>query len=88
MRPERLVVADPAVAGPDELAGPGLRLSATVADVAYRGVDLLVTAEATDPAGRPARLIADLRGVLPGAIVPGQKVSLGIAPEHLIALAS
>lgn len=88
VRPERLVVADPAVAGPDELAGPGLRLSATVADVAYRGVDLLVTAEATDPAGRPARLIADLRGVLPGAIVPGQKVSLGIAPEHLIALAS
>ncbi|MEZ5088264.1 MAG: ABC transporter ATP-binding protein [Micropruina sp.] len=33
--------------------------------------------------GRSARLIADLRGVLPGAIVPGQKVSLGIAPEHL-----
>lgn len=84
VRPEQLRVDAPG----DPDAGDGLRLEGAVTDVAYRGVDLLVTSEVTDPAGDRVRLVADVRGAGPGAFVPGQPVRLAIAPEHLITLAA
>ncbi|MFT3877199.1 MAG: ABC transporter ATP-binding protein [Propioniciclava sp.] len=82
VRPERLRLA-----GPDA-AGPGLVLPGTVADVAFRGVDLLVTSEVVDPSGARVRLTADLRGVPAGSITPGDPAGVSIAPEHLIPIAS
>ena len=84
VRPEQLRVG---AAGDPDAAGD-LLLDGTVTDVAYRGVDLLVTSEVTDPAGQAVRLVADVRGAGPGAFVPGQAVRLAIAPEHLIVLAA
>ncbi|MFT3859733.1 ABC transporter ATP-binding protein [Micropruina sp.] len=82
VRPERLGVGTP-----DDIATDGaLRLDGTVADVAYRGVDLLVTSDVTDPSGRQVRLVADLRGATAGAFAPGQPVRLSITPDHLIVL--
>ena len=81
IRPERLGLGD---AG----TGDGLRLEGTVTDVAYRGVDLLVTSEVTDPSGARVRLVSDVRGVTAGAYAPGQAVRLAIAQEHLIVLAA
>ncbi|WP_298131823.1 ABC transporter ATP-binding protein [Micropruina sp.] len=84
VRPERLVVGTP-----DDTPSDGaLRLDGTVADVAYRGVDLLVTSEVTDPAGQQVRLVADIRGATAGAFAPGQPVRLSITPDHLIVLAA
>lgn len=80
IRPERLRLG--------EEDGSGLRLEGTITDVAYRGVDLLVTSEVTDPSGARVRLVSDLRGVAADAFAPGQAVRLGIAHEHLIALAA
>ena len=82
VRPERLILD-----GPDA-AGAGLRLPGTVVDVAFRGVDLLVTSEVTDPSGRAVRLTADLRGVPDGSVRPGTLVTVTISPEHLIPIAS
>lgn len=73
--------------GPDSDAGTGLRLDGTVLDVAYRGVDLLVTTEVTDPGGARIRLLSDVRGAGPGTFAAGQQVRLSIAPEHLTVLA-
>ena len=79
IRPERLHLGD--------VAGDAVRLQATITDVAYRGVDLLVTSEVTDPSGERVRLVSDVRGVAAGTHAPGQTVQLSIAPEHLIVLA-
>ncbi len=82
VRPERLLVEAP------DAVGEGLLMPGTVVDVAFRGVDLLVTSEVTDPSGRPARLTADLRGVATGSIAPGDSVNVHVAPEHLISIAA
>ncbi|WP_285103524.1 ABC transporter ATP-binding protein [Promicromonospora sp. MEB111] len=60
VRPEHLRIV-PADAPLDGAADGGVVLDAVVVDVAYRGVDLLVTLDATDPAGAPVRLVADHR---------------------------
>ncbi|MFI2365104.1 ABC transporter ATP-binding protein [Promicromonospora sp. NPDC019610] len=68
VRPEhlRIVPASASLDGADGVVAGGAAdgdvvLDAVVADVAYRGVDLLVTLDAADPAGAPVRLLADHR---------------------------
>ncbi|MFI2486512.1 ABC transporter ATP-binding protein [Promicromonospora kroppenstedtii] len=60
VRPEHLRVL-PADTPLDGQADGAVVLDAVVRDVAYRGVDVLVTCEATDPAGATVRLVADHR---------------------------
>ncbi|MFD6443775.1 ABC transporter ATP-binding protein [Promicromonospora sp. NPDC060204] len=93
VRPEHLRIV-PANTPLDGVAGGtadgDVVLDAVVADVAYRGVDLLVTLDATDPAGAPVRLLADHRadhaatatGPAPSA---GDRVRL-LAPRARLAL--
>jgi putative spermidine/putrescine transport system ATP-binding protein len=83
VRPERLVVGAAGEGGDN-----ALRLNGTIADVAYRGIDLLVTTEVTDPSGQRVRLVADIRDAAPDSLAPGRAVGLTIAPDHLIVLAS
>ncbi|MFT4296602.1 MAG: ABC transporter ATP-binding protein [Micropruina sp.] len=84
VRPERLALGSPG----DATSAGVLRLDGLVTDVAYRGVDLLVTSEVTDPAGQRVRLVADIRGAGADAYAPGQPVALAVAPDHLILLAA
>ncbi|GAA2224766.1 hypothetical protein GCM10010413_18660 [Promicromonospora sukumoe] len=92
VRPEhlRIVPANAALDGAAGVSDGDVVLDAVVADVAYRGVDLLVTLDATDPAGAPVRLLADHRaehasaatGPAPSA---GDRVRL-VAPRARLAL--
>jgi putative spermidine/putrescine transport system ATP-binding protein len=90
VRPEhlRVVPADsPTDSTTETPADGGVVLDAVVRDVAYRGVDLLVTLDATDPAGTAVRLLADHRadtatGPAPSA---GDRVRL-LAPQARLAL--
>jgi ABC-type Fe3+/spermidine/putrescine transport system ATPase subunit len=101
VRPEhlRIVPADDGVggagAGGTESADGGVVLDAVVRDVAYRGVDLLVTLDATDPAGTAVRLLADHRadtatGPTPSAgdrvriLAPGARLAV-LGPEAAVA---
>ncbi|GAB2479652.1 hypothetical protein GCM10027063_21860 [Promicromonospora xylanilytica] len=82
VRPEHLRVA------PEGTAADGaVALDAVVRDVAYRGVDLLVTLDATDPTGAAVRLLADHRADAATGPVPaaGDRVRL-LAPETRLAL--
>ncbi|MFI6428340.1 ABC transporter ATP-binding protein [Promicromonospora sp. NPDC050880] len=88
VRPEHLRVV-PADTPLDGQADDAVVLDAVVRDVAYRGVDVLVTCEATDPAGTTVRLVADHRadhtaaGAGP-APAPGDRVRL-LAPTARLA---
>ncbi|MFD7024005.1 ABC transporter ATP-binding protein, partial [Promicromonospora sukumoe] len=92
VRPEhlRIVPANAPLDGAAGVSDGDVLLDAVVADVAYRGVDLLVTLDATDPAGAPVRLLADHRaehasaatGPAPSA---GDRVRL-LAPRARLAL--
>ncbi|WP_430784622.1 ABC transporter ATP-binding protein [Actinoplanes sp. G11-F43] len=62
----------------------GERLDATVVSTAYRGVDLLVTVEAVDGAGRTVRLVADVRNS--AAVEPGTRTTVSADPAHLVTL--
>ncbi|MFJ8603259.1 ABC transporter ATP-binding protein [Streptomyces shenzhenensis] len=86
VRPEQLRLDDdPAPEqGPD--APAGLSLQGTVTDVAFRGVDLVVTVAAADPSGRTVRIVAEVResgsgGPRSAGRRPGDRVRL-TAPEH------
>ncbi|MFI9842137.1 ABC transporter ATP-binding protein [Nonomuraea sp. NPDC051941] len=64
--------------------GLGHGLDGTVVDVAFRGVDLLVSLDVVDPSGATVRLLADVRSG--AALTPGSGVTV-IAPEdHLVPL--
>lgn len=80
VRPEHLVVG----------AAPGaaaLALDGVVTDVAYRGVDRLVTVETADAAGETVRLIADVRDEAVLAR-PGDRVTVSAPQARLIRLAA
>jgi putative spermidine/putrescine transport system ATP-binding protein len=84
VRPEHLGV----VAGADGAAPAGiLALPGTVTDVAYRGVDMLVTVEAVDPSGATVTLLSDVRAAEAGRVEAGQRVSVTAPESRLVALA-
>ncbi|KQQ22144.1 ABC transporter ATP-binding protein [Rathayibacter caricis DSM 15933] len=80
VRPEHLAVTSGASSG-------ALSLDAVVVDVAYRGVDVLVTVEATDPAGDPVRLVSDVRADSAARVAPGDAVVVSAAASRIVALA-
>ncbi|MEV4115654.1 ABC transporter ATP-binding protein [Nonomuraea sp. NPDC049695] len=74
IRPEHLRIAE-----------DGHGLDATVVDVAFRGVDLLVSLDAIDPSGATVRLLADVRsGAKP--LTPGSSVTVLAPDDHLVPL--
>ncbi|MCJ1695778.1 ABC transporter ATP-binding protein [Rathayibacter caricis] len=80
VRPEHLAVTSGASSG-------ALSLDAVVVDVAYRGVDVMVTVEATDPAGDPVRLVSDVRADSAARVAPGDAVVVSAAASRIVALA-
>jgi putative spermidine/putrescine transport system ATP-binding protein len=73
IRPEHLRIAE-----------KGHGLDATVVDVAFRGVDLLVSLDVVDPSGATVRLLADVRS---GAtLTPGSSVTVIAPDDHLVSL--
>jgi ABC-type Fe3+/spermidine/putrescine transport system ATPase subunit len=94
VRPEHLRIAPEGTAADSSAADGGAVLDAVVRDVAYRGVDLLVTLDATDPAGTAVRLLAGHRaeagGPTPSSgdrvrlIAPGARLAV-LGPEAAVA---
>lgn len=80
VRPEHLQVLG------QERRADGLTLEGVVVDVAFRGVDRLVTVDADGSLGRTVRLTADVRD---GAVTarPGDRVVLGADQAHVVTLA-
>ncbi len=68
-------------------AASGLSIDGVVTDVAYRGVDRLVTVETVDRAGETVRLVADVRDEDVTAR-PGQSVTVSAPAARLIRLAA
>ncbi|WP_431933774.1 ABC transporter ATP-binding protein [Nonomuraea jabiensis] len=73
IRPEHLRIAE-----------DGHGLDATVVDVAFRGVDLLVSLDVVDPSGATVRLLADVRSG--AALTPGSGVRVIAPDDHLVPL--
>jgi putative spermidine/putrescine transport system ATP-binding protein len=89
VRPEHLVV-EPTAGGAGRAAAPpaaGLHLPGTVTDVAYRGVDLLVTVAAIDASGARVRLVSDVRATGTSSLAPGDDVVVTAPESRLVALA-
>ncbi|QHC58720.1 ABC transporter ATP-binding protein [Rathayibacter sp. VKM Ac-2760] len=82
VRPEHLAVTSSAATGSSALSLP-----AVVVDVAYRGVDVLVTVEATDPAGDRVRLVSDVRADSAARVAPGDPVIVSAAASQIVAIA-
>jgi putative spermidine/putrescine transport system ATP-binding protein len=82
VRPEHLSVSPDAATG----ASDGLRLTGTVVDVAFRGVDLIVTVDAVDASGATARLRSDLRSTGVETVAVGDTVTVSAARARLVAL--
>ncbi|MDR6692134.1 putative spermidine/putrescine transport system ATP-binding protein [Microbacterium sp. 1154] len=80
VRPEHLAVGSAPAVG-------GLHLDGVVADVAYRGVDRLVTVETVDAQGTTVRLVADVRDDEVTAR-PGERVTVSASESRLIRLAA
>ncbi|MFF7684092.1 ABC transporter ATP-binding protein [Microbacterium sp. NPDC007973] len=80
IRPEHLEIDGGATAG-------ALTLDGTVVDVAYRGVDRLVTVDTVDAQGAAVRLMADVRDEAVTAR-PGDRVTVSAAASRLIRLAA
>ncbi|MEX0153455.1 ABC transporter ATP-binding protein [Microbacterium sp. LMI1-1-1.1] len=80
VRPEHLSVS---AAAP---AGAGLALDGVVIDVAYRGVDVLVTVAARDATGAEVRLVSDVRADGSPTVAPGDPVVVSAAPGRLVTL--
>lgn len=80
VRPEHLSVS---AAAP---AGAGLALDGVVVDVAYRGVDVLVTVAARDATGAEVRLVSDVRADGSPAVTPGDPVVVSAAAGRLVTL--
>ena len=88
VRPEHLVV-EPTAGGAGRAAAPaaaGLHLPGTVTDVAYRGVDLLVTVAAIDASGARVRLVSDVRATGTSSLAPGDDVVVTAPQSRLVAL--
>lgn len=68
-------------------AASGLSIDGVVTDVAYRGVDRLVTVETVDRAGETVRLVADVRDE-DVTVRPGQNVTVSAPAARLIRLAA
>ncbi|MET4581810.1 putative spermidine/putrescine transport system ATP-binding protein [Conyzicola nivalis] len=83
IRPEHLEVSAATPAG----SADGLRLAGTITDVAFRGVDLLVTVDAVDDSGASVRLLSDVRSTGVDTLAVGDTVTVGAAPGRLVALA-
>lgn len=81
VRPEHLVIHADESSGSSALAVRG-----TVTDVAYRGVDLLITVAATDESG-PITLLSDVRADGAPRIAPGDAVTATASAAHLVELA-
>ncbi|HIX00331.1 MAG TPA: ABC transporter ATP-binding protein [Candidatus Nesterenkonia stercoripullorum] len=93
VRPEHLITTptspqDPAAVNPDAAAGPGLHLRGTVVDVAYRGVDVIVTSRALDPTGQQVQLLSNMRADALSHLTPGDEVLLSAPGDRLVALAA
>ncbi|MGO1851114.1 ABC transporter ATP-binding protein [Microbacterium sp.] len=81
VRPEHLVVH------PDTSSAPaGLSLPGVVTDIAYRGVDLLITVAARDETGA-ITLISDVRADGAPRLAPGDSVTATASASHLVDLA-
>lgn len=80
VRPEHLVIR-PGTG--HDLAG--LAVQGTVADVAYRGVDLLITVQAADASG-PITLLSDVRADGAPRVAPGDLVTASASSAHIVAL--
>jgi len=86
VRPENLRVAAGA-SDTDERNGPdGLLLRGTVAHIAYRGADLLVTVDTTDDTGAAARLVCDVRGRGAEGLTAGGDVTVSAHGGALVRL--
>jgi len=83
IRPEHLEVSAATPAG----SADGLRLTGTITDVAFRGVDLLVTVDAVDDSGASVRLLSDVRSTGTDTLAVGDDVTVSAAPGRLVALA-
>ncbi|AZZ51795.1 ABC transporter ATP-binding protein [Rathayibacter festucae] len=82
VRPEHLAVTSGEATGSSALS-----LAAVVVDVAYRGVDVLVTVEATDPAGDRVRLVSDVRADSAARVAPGDPVIVSAVASQMVAIA-
>ncbi|GAB2448958.1 putative spermidine/putrescine transport system ATP-binding protein [Conyzicola lurida] len=82
VRPEHLEVTAASTGGSD-----GLRLEGRIADVAFRGVDLLVTVDAIDASGARVRLISDVRSTGSDILAVGDDVTVSAAAGRLVPLA-
>ncbi|MDQ0642845.1 ABC transporter ATP-binding protein [Microbacterium murale] len=80
VRPEHLVVETGSSERQHALALPG-----TVTDVAYRGVDLLITIAAHDESG-PITLLSDMRADGAPRVAVGDAVTAGAARAHIVEL--
>ena len=83
IRPEHLEVSAATPAG----SADGLRLTGTITDVAFRGVDLLVTVDAVDASGASVRLLSDVRSTGSDTLAIGDQITVSAAPGRLVALA-
>jgi putative spermidine/putrescine transport system ATP-binding protein len=83
VRPEHLDVSAEHSAAPTG----ALSLPGTVTDVAYRGVDVLVTVAATDPSGLAVTLVSDLRADTAPAVTAGDRVSVTAHERRLVRIA-
>ncbi|SEE81408.1 ABC transporter ATP-binding protein [Ruania alba] len=82
VRPEHLQVSLGSAETSDGLSLPG-----RVTDLAYRGVDVLVTLSADAPGtSEPVRLVADLRATTAPDLRIGDEVTVAAGPAHLVTL--
>ncbi|GAA4431905.1 ABC transporter ATP-binding protein [Georgenia halophila] len=82
VRPEHVDLATEVADAP---AG-ALTVPATVVDVAYRGVDMLVTLAAVDPSGADVKLLADVRAGAAGPLAAGDRAVATISASRLVTL--
>lgn len=83
VRPEHLTVSTDT---DDAAPVGGLHLAGRVADVAYRGVDVIVTVVAQDQAGEEITLISDMRADQLPVLSPGDAVTASAPEKRLITL--
>jgi len=84
VRPEHLEVTAATPAGSSD----GLRIDGRVADVAFRGVDLLVTVDAKDASGAAVRLLSDVRSTGSDTLAVGDSVTVSAPAARLVPLAN